>query len=374
MIIISQVEPIIEPILENEFWYLPTRASASARAASMMGLMESSRPCSHSSNRGQIPPFEYNNRYLQFFGLPQFQPEEIRIKMDLEIRQVIITGRHERSCEWEFESCEFTKRILIPANVDMENMKCFIAENGLLQIEAPFNCSQQQQQIRPQEQEIPIQFLNQPTVDTTDANDRPKEEKFIKIQREEQNTMPVPKPTGGKIIPIEYVGRQPVSEESFSSKQCEQLERAKRQTLPTSMQMNPGTIIPPPDEVRQMIREVPIRMARRPIDQGILCPCCHGRGSRSSANCGFDHQNYPQLVAYRQNFPDKLQTDLPKKDHQPKNAPQVSTIDQSHESPGGELNQAIGELQKVATEISTRPSSSAIIDDVKMKDVEKIDK
>ncbi|OTF83766.1 lethal(2)essential for life-like protein [Euroglyphus maynei] len=364
MIIISQVEPIIEPILENEFWYLPTRASASARAASMMGLMESSS-YRHSSNRGQIPPFEYNDRYLQFFGLPQFQPDEIQIKMDLENRQVSITGHHERSGEWEFESCEFIKRIIIPADVDMENMKCFIAENGLLQIEAPFNRTHHKQ-VRPVEKEIPIQFVNQPTtMDITSANERPKEEKFIKIQREEQNTS---KLTGGRVIPIEYVGKQPVQEESFSSKQTEQLERSKRHKSPASMEKR--TIIPPPDEVRQMIREVPIRMARRPIDQGILCPCCHGSGSRSSsANCGMDHHDYPQLVAYRQK-------DSTKKDYQPKNS--SKTINQPDESitisGGDSLNQAIDELQKVATEISTKPSSSTIIEDVKMKDVEKIEK
>ncbi|KAH9417401.1 hypothetical protein DERP_007399 [Dermatophagoides pteronyssinus] len=302
MIIISQVEPIIEPIFENEFWYLPTRASASARAASMIGLMNQSQS-SLTKNHGQIPPFEYNGRYLQYFGLPQFQPDDIKIKMDRENRQITISGRHEQRNEWEFESYEFNKRILIPADVDMKNMKCFIAENGLIQIEAPMlNRSQQQQMQTDVEKEIPIQFKNS-------KQNMPKQT------------------TGGRMIPIEHVvGRQPIQEESFCSKQTEQLERGKRShkspTPPATTIIQPPP--PPPDAIRQMIREIPIRMARRPIDQGILCPCCHGRGSRSSSssttsNCGFDHQNYPQLVAYRQNPQSSSDSSILKKDYQPKN-------------------------------------------------------
>ena len=388
MIIISQIEPIIEPIFENEFWYLPTRASASARAASMIGLMNQSQS-SLTKNHGQIPPFEYNGRYLQYFGLPQFQPDDIKIKMDRENRQITINGRHEQRNEWEFESYEFNKRILIPADVDMKNMKCFIAENGLIQIEAPMlNRSQQQQMQTDVEKEIPIQFVNRPgTMDTTDSKQGPKEEKFIKIQQEEQQQQNMPKQTtGGRMIPIEHVvGRQPIQEESFCSKQTEQLERGKRShKSPTPPA---ATIIPPPpDEIRQMIREIPIRMARRPIDQGILCPCCHGRGSRSSStagNCGFDHQNYPQLVAYRQNPQSSSDSSILKKDYQPKNhqnqttttTTQGNSAQQQESIAGNDLNQAIDQLQKVASEISSeQPSTTTtttIIDDVKMKDVSK---
>lgn len=315
MIILSQVEPILEPLFESEFWYLPTRVSSSSRAASLVPLLES-RP--QRQDNGYIPPFEYGDRYLQFFGLPQFQAKNIEIKLDKSNRQMIISGKHERNSELLSETCEFMKRILIPENVIIDQIRCFIADNGLMHIEAPITHPTQPQATQHLQKEIPIQILEHGNIEPfyLSTNNKELESKPIETNlKKEANIL------SGPIL---------VGKEIFDLKQ----QAHQQQALMT----------PPPNLVP--IREMPIRMLQRPIDQGILCPCCNGRGSKLFGQTNHHHHHddnydsgpndYHHNQIHVQSNPPVLATvettktasiehgkdaGNQKKDYQPKNAP-----------------------------------------------------
>lgn len=309
MIILLQVEPILEPLFESEFWYLPTKVSSTIRAASLVPLLES-RP-QHRDN-GYIPPFEYGNRYLQFLGLPQFQAKNIEIKLDKANRQMIISGKHEHKSELLSETCEFMKRILIPENVIIDQIRCFIADNGLMHIEAPITHSTQPQPTQHLKTEIPIQIVKH------------------------GNTEPFYLATSNKELESKPIGQNLKKDDNLMSSStltAEEIFDLKQQA-----NQQQALVTPPPNLVP--VREMPIRMLQRPIDQGILCPCCNGRGSKMFGHINHHHDydsDYHHNQVHVQPDPSLTPSSaettkttttghgkdvgIGKKDHQPKNAP-----------------------------------------------------
>ncbi|KAF7489911.1 hypothetical protein SSS_10525 [Sarcoptes scabiei] len=301
MIIISQVEPISEPILDETYWLL-SRFGSSSSSASMVNFFDWAKDEKIGDVHDTVPPIEYQNQYQKFLGLSRFSPDEIKVQLDRNNRQIIIDGHHERINEWETETFQFTKRILIPNKVDLDKLQCYYERNGLIMIQAP------------------IEPLDEKS-------------KHVKREIEVSQTVPI-EPTFKNVADAESIENQanknladilppkPIDESVFHSKQ--------RKSELTKI---PQGLVP--------VNEIPIRLIRRPIDQGILCPCCNGKGSRMEHwHAVTSGKNDHRHEDFHQNLP-KFD---PKKDHQPKNSKKISqTFDEASQN----LKDAIDELQNV---------------------------
>ncbi|XP_077548973.1 alpha-crystallin B chain-like [Haemaphysalis longicornis] len=89
-----------------------------------------------------------------------FAPEEISVKT--QDNCVVIHGKHEeksddRGC---YVKREFTRRYVLPEDVDPETVKCHLKPNGHLALEAPRKNAPKKEESKP----IPIQVQHMPAV------------------------------------------------------------------------------------------------------------------------------------------------------------------------------------------------------------------
>uniref|UniRef100_A0A023GEW8 Putative alpha crystallins n=1 Tax=Amblyomma triste TaxID=251400 RepID=A0A023GEW8_AMBTT len=87
----------------------------------------------------------------------QFTPEEITVKT--QDNCVVIHGKHEeksddRGC---YVKREFTRRYVLPEDVDPETVKCHLTPNGLLALEAPRKNAPKKEEAKP----VPIEIKHE---------------------------------------------------------------------------------------------------------------------------------------------------------------------------------------------------------------------
>ncbi|KAH7720805.1 small HSP21-like protein [Aphelenchoides avenae] len=92
-----------------------------------------------------------------------YKPDEL--KVDLDGNQLVVSGEHKESREGESIHRNFTRRVVLPENVQKDTIKCHIDERGRLEIEA------RRPAVEGQKQSIPIGF-KQPTVEQQKAVDQ----------------------------------------------------------------------------------------------------------------------------------------------------------------------------------------------------------
>lgn len=129
------------------------------------------------------PPSLLNskNHFSLNLHLSQFEPWEISVKVLSLHRTLVIQGRHEITCDENsqpsevgddkaedgvnYECLEYVKHLKVPANVDLEQIKCTLDQNGWLQIEAPTRPVKQHNN----QQTIPVQQINRSLSDNREV-------------------------------------------------------------------------------------------------------------------------------------------------------------------------------------------------------------
>lgn len=98
-----------------------------------------------------------DNKYQLALDLRNFDPNEIKVKMDKNSLQV--SGKREKKSEDGhcYEYREYHQHFTVPENVKSEQLKCQIDKNGFLKLEAPLKVPQVEEN---KERTIPIEFVN----------------------------------------------------------------------------------------------------------------------------------------------------------------------------------------------------------------------
>ncbi|KAJ8320721.1 hypothetical protein KUTeg_002308 [Tegillarca granosa] len=112
--------------------------------------------------RVQQPPqhtgINNENEFKMMVDVSHFKPEEIKVKtVD---KSVVITGEHEeRSDEHGFIQRQFTRRFILPKDVDPNTITSSLSAEGVLTVKAPKMALE-----GPKERPIPIQHEPAPAV------------------------------------------------------------------------------------------------------------------------------------------------------------------------------------------------------------------
>lgn len=97
------------------------------------------------------------DKFQLMVDVSSFAPEEITVKtVD---NQIIVTAKHEeRADEHGYVSRQFSRRYLLPDNIDIMSVTSSLSAEGILTITA----NQRQPEIKEKERVVPINFTNQP--------------------------------------------------------------------------------------------------------------------------------------------------------------------------------------------------------------------
>jgi crystallin alpha B len=125
----------------------------------------------HGAETGMSEVKNEKDKFEIHLDVSQFKPEEVKLRT--EGNQVIIEGKHEeRPDEHGFISRQFSRKYMLPKDVDMTQLKSTLSHDGTLSIAAP-----KQALALPQMREIPIQMLPKPEGNKDQANKQVEEKK-----------------------------------------------------------------------------------------------------------------------------------------------------------------------------------------------------
>uniref|UniRef100_A0A2R5L920 Putative heat shock hsp20 protein n=1 Tax=Ornithodoros turicata TaxID=34597 RepID=A0A2R5L920_9ACAR len=138
------------------------------------------------------------DRFCLRLDVEQFAPDDIEVKtVD---NYVIIHGRHgERADDIGMISREFTRKCLLPKDVQPESVKCSLTTDGYLVVEAPKKSD------RPPANEriLPITILDLPTSSSSSTTTASSSQTEVRSQTEVHSPKsPEPRPTTSKISPV----------------------------------------------------------------------------------------------------------------------------------------------------------------------------
>ena len=101
-------------------------------------------------------PTTRNNKFNLDMDVRQYDPSEISVKLDNDMLE--ISGKHEKTTDGRYEFCEFRQKCNVPANVQMDQLKCKVDKDGYLKIEAPLK--EPKKAVEDKSRDIPIQVVN----------------------------------------------------------------------------------------------------------------------------------------------------------------------------------------------------------------------
>ncbi|CAO1343992.1 unnamed protein product [Diamesa tonsa] len=107
------------------------------------------------------------------FDVKSFEPEEISVKV--KDQQVIIEGKHEEREDGQgFVTRQFTRRYVLPAEIDLNTVSTYVNNSGVMTIKAtkPIPAA-----VESNERSIPIQFLSMSDDEAENETKVPAEEK-----------------------------------------------------------------------------------------------------------------------------------------------------------------------------------------------------
>ncbi|XP_070564092.1 heat shock protein beta-2-like [Ptychodera flava] len=107
----------------------------------------------------QRRPSQYEDtadRFRVMLDVQHFSPEEINVKL-AENRIVVHAKHEEKEDEHGYISREFTRQYVLPEGTDVDNVKSYMSQDGILTLEAPKLSIE-----KPKERVIPIQMGDPP--------------------------------------------------------------------------------------------------------------------------------------------------------------------------------------------------------------------
>ncbi|XP_067120566.1 alpha-crystallin B chain-like [Centruroides vittatus] len=123
------------------------------------------------STSGVSEVMNTKDRFQVMTDVSHFSPEDITVKtVD---NCVVIHGKHEEKVDQHgFVSREFTRRYVLPKEVDPEKVTSSLSADGVLTVEAPKKC----EELPPNERVVPITVQKTPAVTETEKTEEsPKE-------------------------------------------------------------------------------------------------------------------------------------------------------------------------------------------------------
>lgn len=77
------------------------------------------------------------SKWYRVYNCAQFKPSEISIKVDGYQLIVTATKVHTNQENGEYESIQYVRKCMVPEQVQVEAMKSYMDDNGMLRLEAP---------------------------------------------------------------------------------------------------------------------------------------------------------------------------------------------------------------------------------------------
>lgn len=149
-------------VLDND----PFFSRASQPSLMPYWLRSRTAPIVPSLERGLSEVATDTEKFTVNLDISHFQPEEVKVKVV--DNNLIIEGKHEEKMDQHgFVSRSFTRRYVLPKDVDMAALTSQLNTNGMLHIEAPRTVVE-----KPGERSIPIQLAgsNKPAIKERPVN------------------------------------------------------------------------------------------------------------------------------------------------------------------------------------------------------------
>ena len=90
---------------------------------------------SHQLESPYVTDAEGNRKLALRYDVSQFVPEEITVKTT--DNEIVVQAKHQEETEGHKVHREFTRKFLLPQNVDPKTLKATLSKDGVLHVEAP---------------------------------------------------------------------------------------------------------------------------------------------------------------------------------------------------------------------------------------------
>ena len=109
---------------------------ATVQSATSTSSTNSSAPTSGGGQQVQVAGEQSNDKYQIMVDVSHFTPDEITVKtVD---NTIVVTGKHEDKADnYGYVSRQFSRKYLLPADVDPETVTSTLSADGVLSIQAP---------------------------------------------------------------------------------------------------------------------------------------------------------------------------------------------------------------------------------------------
>lgn len=110
---------------------------------------------SHQLENPYVTDAAGNRKLALRYDVSQFQPEEVTVKTT--DNEIVVHAKHQEEKDGRKIHREFTRKFMLPDNIDPKALKATLAKDGVLHVEAPAPPAIQQ---APKENLVPIEHAN----------------------------------------------------------------------------------------------------------------------------------------------------------------------------------------------------------------------